>query len=118
MVELKSCPFCGGKAELIKTSGYSGNHYYYVRCFGCGIQTMQYSNKDVAADIWNKRYGAGDIRPCPFCGSEPNVVCVNDRGEHSFYVECENKNCLVHPASFSNISKETAIKIWNHRVEK
>lgn len=56
MIELKPCPFCGGK-------GYVSDHIfkglvttYGIRCEDCGSETRQfyYSEKE-AADAWNRR---------------------------------------------------------------
>ena len=50
MSELKSCPFCGGHANLIKqTDGYKTNpvhilHGFYVECTQCGISTKTYKS--------------------------------------------------------------------------
>lgn len=66
---IKTCPFCGGEAELLESEESDGQcHYgaYYVKCSICGIQTskyinngyygVKYSKKDVV-DVWNRRVG-------------------------------------------------------------
>ena len=50
---LKTCPFCGGFAEI--TRDKSGN--YLVQCTGeeCHVQTPAGLTKDIAIEIWNNR---------------------------------------------------------------
>lgn len=64
-MELKPCPFCGGKAYFIATSGVSG----YIACIGdCGIHTGTFWDdpmtapkderekwRDIAVRAWNRR---------------------------------------------------------------
>lgn len=58
---LKSCPFCGGKAEMVHDS-HRGADLSYVRCTVCGIEgpsvrkDFEYSSDDKAAEKWNTRY--------------------------------------------------------------
>ena len=54
--ELKACPFCGGKAEMRKTSSWD----FYVKCTnpGCGARTKNcHDNEPGAAMCWNERVG-------------------------------------------------------------
>ena len=62
MMELKPCPFCGCKAELIPHKFYSpktktwevGN--YGVECAVCFASGWQfYENEDNAVKAWNRR---------------------------------------------------------------
>jgi Lar family restriction alleviation protein len=50
-IELKPCPFCGGKAEMV--SDFDDEHYVY--CIGCkgGWKTME--TPEEAAAEWNRR---------------------------------------------------------------
>lgn len=47
--ELKPCPFCGGKAELLVTGTY------WYRCTDCGAETECDPDKNSAASLWNRR---------------------------------------------------------------
>ena len=56
--ELKPCPFCGGKAEVLTDE----NEEYYVSCTECtallGYCTDtwgDYSTEDEAIEAWNRR---------------------------------------------------------------
>ena len=62
MEELKKCPFCGGKAELITNrSDLTSNAWSKVRCKSCYAETKkyyiahEYSSDDLAVDAWNRR---------------------------------------------------------------
>ncbi|MCD8139307.1 MAG: Lar family restriction alleviation protein [Planctomycetaceae bacterium] len=49
--ELKSCPFCGGKAGI---EAYSFGQYS-VQCHACREETGRYSGMEVAIAAWNRR---------------------------------------------------------------
>lgn len=59
-IELKPCPFCGGKAELKRDSILAGPRAY-VKCKECGVETqrvdisLDYAAYEVAKQIWNCR---------------------------------------------------------------
>jgi hypothetical protein len=66
-IELKSCPFCGGKAVLKTSTQYDGQCHYtvkYIECNECYIQTNKricdgyygaYCSDEEIAEIWNSR---------------------------------------------------------------
>lgn len=62
MIELKPCPFCGGKAEK-KGQSYTGENYVFILCSRCGasgpiMTTKQPRIKDEdnpAIEAWNRR---------------------------------------------------------------
>ncbi len=62
-MELKSCPFCGSKAELVHISEEEildvSNEYvvggvYYVICDSCGVSTPMCTEQDCVGR-WNAR---------------------------------------------------------------
>jgi hypothetical protein len=55
MDELKWCPFCPGKAEVMGTA------YYWVRCKGCGAETKGSHKRAKAIAQWNERFDGGEI---------------------------------------------------------
>lgn len=61
-LELKPCPFCGGKGK-IKNEILWGSHRSYVRCEKCFCKTddiiisPSYCAEEKAAERWNMRYG-------------------------------------------------------------
>ena len=54
--ELKPCPFCGGKAELIDVGRYEGRYEWFIKCRrGCVEQSHIYKAKSSAVKAWNRR---------------------------------------------------------------
>ncbi len=52
MAELKSCPFCGGKAEIIPLIGINAK---YIKCENCRISTEVSSEDKTLIELWNRR---------------------------------------------------------------
>lgn len=58
-IELKPCPFCGGKAVLLSNIFFSASAE--VKCKKCGVRTMVYKGGDysdvvlLASQAWNRR---------------------------------------------------------------
>lgn len=54
MIKLKSCPFCGGEAEVFWTKGF-----YETRCRNyetCNCHLLKFQNTvEKAIEVWNKR---------------------------------------------------------------
>lgn len=48
MNELKPCPFCGGKAHIMR-----GGHW--IACEDCQSESGYYSTKEEAIEAWNRR---------------------------------------------------------------
>ena len=76
--ELKSCPFCGGRAELISKydrfatstyykSGYNKAGVHHVECKRCGIKTESYTwFKILPVEDWNERIAStGEVKETP-----------------------------------------------------
>lgn len=62
MIELKPCPFCGGKAEIHncmelenETVALIYNGKVGVHCTECHCATIPYNSEDEAAEVWNRR---------------------------------------------------------------
>ena len=53
--ELKNCPFCGGKADVVLYTIYGKVKSYFVYCQRCGCQSRDYSTKQNAKKAWNRR---------------------------------------------------------------
>jgi Lar family restriction alleviation protein len=48
-MDLKPCPFCGGRATL------EGRGYYWGECNSCGAMTRGSEDKQKAIEEWNRR---------------------------------------------------------------
>ena len=60
MMELKPCPFCGGKVRL--DTAYSYFQDTVICCDGCDmVYTLDdcSATKEQIAEAWNRRYGNG-----------------------------------------------------------
>ena len=62
MLKLKPCPFCGGKAKIIKCPCGEYKDLYVVgchkndSCFGnINHMTMIFISEETAAETWNRR---------------------------------------------------------------
>lgn len=54
--ELKPCPFCGCKAEIISEGTCSGHNLIWVECVECNCRTSGYEdNEKEAIKRWNRR---------------------------------------------------------------
>lgn len=52
--DLKSCPFCGGQAE-IEIPPFRHFKFYKVVCQECQCGTKEYPDLKMAVETWNKR---------------------------------------------------------------
>ena len=63
MIELKPCPFCGGKALL--SHDHAGIGASYIRCEKCGLESIRFlksfeiASDDKAVEFWNRRVNDG-----------------------------------------------------------
>ncbi|WP_276694231.1 CPXCG motif-containing cysteine-rich protein [Ruminococcus champanellensis] len=48
-VDLKNCPFCGGKAEMEVYTKYNGDNDYVVNCTKCGATVPIWHETEKAA---------------------------------------------------------------------
>lgn len=59
LVELKPCPFCGGKAVRVKRDKVYFGESYYVQCnnIKCNVRpcTSAYDRLCDATQVWNRR---------------------------------------------------------------
>lgn len=97
MVELKSCPFCGGKAELHRPSVA-----VYAICSKCGISTSYIYPPEKAVCRWNNRSAEDALqeriakleaernrpRPASVHAAPPGAGCLTP-SEALLWKECE-----------------------------
>ena len=60
VIELKPCPFCGGKAEMVEQRLYGNTPTHFGVCCGsCYQGTWRWHRTEAeAAAAWNRRAGA------------------------------------------------------------
>lgn len=56
VIELKPCPFCGGRAEFVKLD--RSFYRFAIQCQKCDAVTggSVFPNDSFNASVWNKRY--------------------------------------------------------------
>lgn len=54
-IELRSCPFCGGKARLAHNCMTDYGDSYWVECEECLAETYEEPNEKIVINKWNKR---------------------------------------------------------------
>lgn len=68
-VELKPCPFCGGKAKIVKDRRFPGRSLgldaWHIECqtFGCPVRFAKFTyfkRQYKAIEAWNRRTNDGD----------------------------------------------------------
>ena len=59
--DMKPCPFCGGKPELILLGMFKNSNECFVKCNKCKIeQGHMYMSKQAAITAWNRRIANAD----------------------------------------------------------
>lgn len=55
MTELKTCPFCGGEAELLQED----NGWWTCFCERCCVEILPCDKAETAITAWNRRVSNG-----------------------------------------------------------
>ena len=55
-----------------------------------------------------------DLKPCPFCGKDPNQTTAELGDRPCFYYECDNPKCHAAEMGWHDTEQE-AIDSWNNR---
>ena len=71
-----------------------------------------YDSKN-AFNKWLKENTRSELKPCPFCGSEAEVV---DRGLDRYCIECTGCSAALGEAWGTEESKSFLTKLWNRRA--
>ena len=58
-----------------------------------------------------------ELKPCPFCGSDPIIEEDRASEKERFIMICGNVNCPVHIYTGWYETEDKAIKAWNTRAE-
>lgn len=100
MIELKHCPFCGGKEIIIGMDDEYG--YYTASCF-CDAKGPYRDTKEDAIKAWNTRqYPWQPIETAPKDGT---LIVVWSKFYRTAFTVCWNKdsNCFELPHPLKNI---------------
>ena len=61
-----------------------------------------------------------DLKPCPFCGGDKNIICRTDYdGGDAYAVSCRYSDCHGHIFTLGHgyfSMKEEAVAAWNTRA--
>ena len=77
---------------------------------------IEYEEEGYESDLKKELPTKGELRPCPFCGSQGDDIYVDEfweRYEEPYFVTC-NKCGANGPYTDK---KERAIELWNRRVK-
>lgn len=63
-----------------------------------------------------------ELKPCPFCGSDAELVVEQDHHGEFFKLGCSMENCCGHWAYYTESVDDTpiadAIAAWNRRAKE
>lgn len=116
-IELKPCPFCGGKAKMVVYPNYNDGNDYVVICTKCDAGVPNWcETEEEATRQWNKRFDVTDkieLRSCPFCGGEAVIEHNSEYDDEGYAVRCsecgiESPNCCS--------DEHEAAQWWNRRA--
>lgn len=60
----------------------------------------------------------GVLKPCPFCGEQPEINEYHGFATPHYSVDCMNDSCPAYVGSSLKETKQEAIEAWNTRAEK
>lgn len=117
--EPKLCPFCGGPPTIC----HDKSGIIRCKCLICGAtltwdkEALECAEDMQANKVLRKALGKyipevrEELKPCPFCGYQPELISVYDNGRN-VYVWCWHCGCQ----SSTEATDERAIAVWNRRV--
>lgn len=76
--------------------------------------------REVLRDAIRQHVEQNELKPCPFCGNQPNYFKVRDdryvEGEQNWVVECKDMGCIFGRSS-PDRSIDNLIANWNKRAD-
>jgi Lar family restriction alleviation protein len=88
-----------GLAELVSK---------YVGCNHCPVSSDCENRQDVCEYTFKKWLNKEILKPCPFCGGEPELQHIGD----VYVVKCKRCNARI-----ERESEEFVVKHWNRRAD-
>lgn len=145
MAELKPCPFCGGEIQALGTEKEAAEAWnrranecdrdellevadeieadaehiaeYLDSCEGNFTKDDAGEYYKLAGwhDRIRKALGVEELKPCPFCGGEAEIMEYSDR----FQCGCKDGCCIAWVEEMPvYLTRSGAIKDWNTRAER
>ena len=66
----------------------------------------------------NNLKSINELKPCPFCGAIPYVICNKYRHDEFLYsIKCSNNDCSILPMTYEMSDLTDVIREWNRRVD-
>ena len=63
-----------------------------------------------------------DLKPCPFCGGEAEILPYYTTSDNNaYFIECSNcraRTDWYNPRSHKRVNKDALPDLWNNRKEK
>lgn len=59
-----------------------------------------------------------ELKPCPFCGVEAEVVWLDSVYIHGFVARCANAECIIVAETDIYPTEAEAVEAWNTRAER
>ena len=73
----------------------------------------RYSADDVIRLFEEKEAGECELKPCRFCGKQPEISHYETFDNDEWAVSCVEERCEIQPATNSYFTREQAIEAWN-----
>lgn len=102
--KLKTCPFCGGKAEVYESLDEG---FYRVVCSKCYTLSDYYSDKDKAIKAWNTRNYPEKQDSSNIAISEQSCKEENSTCKKSLQLTRSDIELLVKPLQWEDFEKRT-----------
>ncbi len=115
-IKLKTCPFCGGSAAILRSQGtWERAPKFFVACMKCGAETPRTSRcRSDAAHKWNTRAGkSDDCERCDYRNEFERLIALKNCNDCK-YSEDNRCGCSPRPGETVRIN----CFLWDAKEEK